>query len=84
MISNMTLEKGGYQPQLLKKNVKAIQNLVKKDHQITVEEVATALEISHGSAFLILSDHLGLSKLSARWVLKALWKTSLFRELNFL
>ena len=62
------------------KNVKAVQNLVEKNRGITIDEIATTLEISHGSAFSIATDHLGLSKLSARWIPKALQKDQLVQR----
>ena len=60
--------------------MKAVQDLVKKDCRITIDEIATTLEISYGSAFLILTDHLGLSKLSSRWASKALEKDQLVQR----
>ena len=64
-------------------NVKAVQDLVKKslkNRRITIDKIVTKLEISHGSAFSILIDHLGLSKLSARWALKALREDQLIQR----
>ena len=37
-----------------------------------MEEIAQALGISHGSVSTILHDHLGMCKLTARWVHKSL------------
>ena len=37
-----------------------------------MEEIAQALGISHGSVSIILHDHLGVCKLTARWILKSL------------
>ena len=67
------------------KNVKAVQDLVEKDRQITIDDIATTLEISHRSAFSSLTDkskfflvsgntQAVLSKLSARWALKSVTK----------
>ena len=53
-------------------NIEAAQNLIEEDRRITVNQIATSLDISYGSANSILHDNLGLSKLSARWVPKAL------------
>ena len=39
-----------------------------KNRRIKVSEVATELIISYGSAFTIIHDVLGMSKVSARWV----------------
>lgn len=53
-------------------NVDAVHLLVEEDRRITLDEIAMTLDISHGSVEEILHDHLHLSKLSARWVPKAL------------
>jgi len=53
-------------------NVAAVLRLVEEDRRISIDAVAAEVGISHGSAFSILSNHLGLSKLSARWVPRAL------------
>ena len=63
-------------------NVELVRNLVDKDRRITIDEVANACEISHGSAFGILTENLGLSKLSARWVPKALREDQLNHRAN--
>ena len=51
---------------------KKVQDLVYSDRRIQVEEIAQALGISHGSISTILHDHLGMRKLTARWVPKSL------------
>ena len=51
---------------------KKIRDLVYSDRRIQVEEIAQALGISHGSVSTILHDHLGMRKLTARWVPKSL------------
>lgn len=52
--------------------VAAVLAIVEEDRRVSVEMIATCLDISYGSAQAILTDRLGLSKLSARWVPKAL------------
>ena len=42
------------------------------DRRIQVEEIAHALGISHGSVSTILHDHLGMRRLTARWISKSL------------
>ena len=49
-----------------------VWDLVYSDRQVKVEEIANALHISHGSVSTILHDHLGICKLTARWVPKSL------------
>ena len=51
---------------------KKVRDLVYSDRRIQVEEIAQALGISHGSVSTILHDHLGMHKLTARWVPKSL------------
>ena len=51
---------------------KKVRDLVYSDRRIQVEEIAQALGISHGSVSTILHDRLGVRKLTARWVPKAL------------
>jgi histone-lysine N-methyltransferase SETMAR len=53
-------------------NVDAVRQIVEADRRVTVEEIAGTLGVSVGSVEEILHDHLHLSKLSARWVPKAL------------
>ncbi|XP_029643922.1 protein GVQW3-like [Octopus sinensis] len=53
-------------------NIEAARNLIEEDQRITVNQIAMSLDISYGLANSILHDNLGLSKLSARWVPKAL------------
>ena len=45
-----------------------IEELVSENGHITIDELANAAEISRGSVFQILHEHLGLSKLVSRWV----------------
>ena len=49
-----------------------VRNLVKKDKRLTVYQIAETVGLSVGLAHSILHDNLCLSKLSARWVPKAL------------
>ena len=49
-----------------------VRDLVYSDRRIKVEERANALHISHGSVSTTLHDHLGMHKLTARWVPKSL------------
>ena len=49
-----------------------VWDLVYSDRRITVEEIANALHISHGSVSTTLHDRLGMHKLTARWVPKSL------------
>ena len=54
--------------------------LAEEDRRVTIDEIFMAVGISHGSAFSILKEDLGLSKLSARWVQKALQENRLNRR----
>ena len=49
-------------------NTRAVRDLVEGDRRITVAEIASEVGISVGSVHTILSDELGFSKGSARWI----------------
>ena len=65
---------GRGRPTISKNNKKIdfVRNLVKEDGRLTVYQIAETVGISVGSTHSILHDDLCLSKLSARWVPKAL------------
>jgi hypothetical protein len=46
--------------------------MVLLDRQVTIDEVANRLQISHGSAYEIIHNRLGFHKVCARWVPKQL------------
>ena len=58
-------------------NIRLLQNLVEEDRRVTIDEIANAVGITHGSAFSILTEDLRLSMLSARWVPKTLQENQL-------
>ncbi|KFD69439.1 hypothetical protein M514_07931 [Trichuris suis] len=62
--------------------VARVRNLVEGDRRITIRRIATMAGISLHSAFGILHETLGLRKLSARWVPKALREEQLIRRVN--
>ena len=49
-------------------NVQAVEKLVLEDRRSTVASLAMTTGISVGSVATILHEHLGLSKVCARWV----------------
>ena len=49
-------------------HVIAVRKAVEHDRRVTIDAIAEELGISHGSVHSILTENLGLSKLSARWV----------------
>ena len=53
-------------------NVDSVRSLVEEDGRLSVCEITQAVDISVGSVQSILPEDLGLSKISARWVPKAL------------
>lgn len=53
-------------------NVATVREIIERDRRISLQVMATRLGISYGSVQTIVSDRLGMSKLSARWVPKAL------------
>ena len=53
---------------ITQQNIDAVQDLVNDDPHISIDYIATILDISHGSVDTILKQHLGLRKISSRWV----------------
>jgi len=49
-------------------NIDAVRDLVNEDPHISIDYIADILDVSHGSVDTILKQHLGLRKISARWV----------------
>ncbi len=49
-------------------NIERVRKLIEDDGRITVEDIATLVGISLGSAQTILKEHLQMRKLCARWV----------------
>lgn len=45
-----------------------IHDMVLADRRLKVREIIEAISVSYGSVVTILNDHLGMRKLSARWV----------------
>ncbi|KFD49184.1 hypothetical protein M513_09906 [Trichuris suis] len=62
--------------------VALVRNLVEKDRRISIRKIARMAGISLLSALGVLHETLGLRKLSARWVLKALREEQLVRRVN--
>ena len=54
--------------------VEAVKTLIDNNRKVTTREVAETLDISIGSVVEILHDHLGMSKISSRWVPRLLTK----------
>ena len=55
-------------------HVEKIHTMVMKDRCVTVQHLADRFGISTGSVFAVLTEVLGMSKLSARWVPRMLTK----------
>ena len=54
------------------KAVQAVEDLIKSDRRVTLDEIATKLDISHGTVYAIVREKLHFSKVSCRWVPKML------------
>lgn len=48
--------------------VAAVEQLIRDNRRIKIKEIATSLNISYGSVYSIIHDHLAFRKLCARWV----------------
>jgi transposase len=53
-------------------NIQAIERIVMRDRQISVRRVANELGVSKSRVHDIINNHLGMSKVSTRWVTKLL------------
>lgn len=49
-------------------HIQMVRDLLNSDRRLTCDEIARELGISHGSAYSIITKHLGMRKLAARWV----------------
>ena len=47
--------------------VQAVENLIKSDRRVTLDEIATKLDISHGTVYAIVREKLPFSKVSCRY-----------------
>ena len=52
--------------------VQAVEDLIKSDRRVTLDKIATKLDISHGTVYAIVREKLHFSKVSCRWVPKML------------
>ena len=52
--------------------VQAVEDLIKSDRRVTLDEIATKLDISHGTVYAIVREKLHFSKVSCCWVPKML------------
>ena len=52
--------------------VQAVENLIKSDRRVTLDQIATKLDISHGTVNAIVREKLHFLKVSCRWVPKML------------
>ena len=48
--------------------IEKISNMVLADRRLKSRKIVEAIGISHGSVVSIMEDHLGMKKLSTRWV----------------
>ena len=53
---------------ITQENIGAVQDLESEDPHISIDYMADILDISHGTIDTILRQHLGLRKMSSRWV----------------
>ncbi|XP_075217801.1 histone-lysine N-methyltransferase SETMAR-like [Lycorma delicatula] len=49
-------------------NIEAVKQMILGNRRITVDDTASELNISHGSAFSIIHDFLNFRKVCARWI----------------
>ena len=64
----MTSEKADQRPFSNERKVAEIQEYILEDRRVTVENVAEHFGISYGTTQDIMSNKLGIQRVSARWV----------------
>uniref|UniRef100_A0A3B5BAW3 Mos1 transposase HTH domain-containing protein n=1 Tax=Stegastes partitus TaxID=144197 RepID=A0A3B5BAW3_9TELE len=62
--------------------VETIHLMVMNDRRVTVQHIAESMDISVGSVHAVLTDVLGMSKLSARWVPRMLTPDQRLRRME--
>ena len=65
--STIDAERSG-RPVAIPETIEKIRNMVLADRRLKVREIIEAIGISQRAVVSILKDHLGMKKLSARWV----------------
>ena len=53
-------------------NIEAVERIIMRDQQISVHRIAYELPILTTTVYEIMSNHLGMKKLSTRWIPKLL------------
>ena len=64
-------------------NIQKINEIVLSDRRIKVEQIALELKMSTGIVHKILTEHLGMRKISARWVPKLLSVSEKAKRVQF-
>lgn len=58
-------------------NIQAVQELLSKDRRLTIRHIAETTDISSSTAHQIVTEHLCMTKVSARWVPRMLTATQM-------
>ena len=53
-------------------NLRKVEELIRENRRVTIDEVAAVIHCSHGQAYAIMHDQLNFQKVCARWVPKQL------------
>ena len=53
-------------------SIRAVETCILEDRRVTIAELEQETGLSHGSILTIIHEHLGMNKVSARWVPKSL------------
>lgn len=53
---------------ITEEKINDVRALIQQDRRITVDQMATELDISHGTAWHIVTENLGMKKLCTRWI----------------
>jgi hypothetical protein len=61
-------EGAGHPSTTTDEKIQQTQEMVLANRQVTVDEVACSLQMSHGSAYQIIHNELGFHEVCARWM----------------
>ena len=67
---------------ITKEMVASVETLIMNDRRIKIDDIARECKISHGSVSTIIHEHLGMSKVSTRWVPRNLNVQDRFQRLQ--
>ena len=74
------LQRSGRPASISTEKISEVRALVQEDRRIAVDQVASQLEISHGTAWHILTENPCMKKLCSRWIPHVLTEEHMLRR----